>query len=125
MDAQIKIKVPDKFFGYKGRFGDLDNFDRIVEKSIAEWAILNEIHIEPLYSELSFQFRNLNHALLFKLRMGAWEDSIVGFDPVLIPMIRRVMPALIANDIIGAQPMTGSSTLIHKLRARYSNDQTT
>ena len=40
-------------------------------------------------------------------------------NPVLIPLIRRVMPNLIAQDIIGVSPMTGPAAQIFKLRSRY------
>lgn len=40
-----------------------------------------------------------------------------------ISLFRRVMPTIIANDIIGVSPMVGPSALIHTLRARYSNDE--
>lgn len=43
------------------------------------------------------------------------------FDPVLISLIRRAMPNLIAYDIAGVQPMTGPTGLIFALRTRYSN----
>lgn len=38
---------------------------------------------------------------------------------VILPIIRRVYPTIIANDIIGVQPMTGPVGQIHTLRTRY------
>lgn len=43
------------------------------------------------------------------------------FDPILISLVRRAMPNLIAYDICGVQPMTGPTGLIFALRSRYSN----
>ena len=43
------------------------------------------------------------------------------FDPVLISLVRRAMPQLIAYDICGVQPMTGPTGLIFAMRARYNN----
>ena len=43
------------------------------------------------------------------------------FDPVLISLVRRSMPNLIAYDIAGVQPMTGPTGLIFAMRARYSD----
>jgi hypothetical protein len=43
------------------------------------------------------------------------------FDPVLISLVRRAMPNLIAYDICGVQPMTGPTGLIFALRTRYDN----
>ena len=44
-----------------------------------------------------------------------------GFDPILISLIRRSMPNLVAYDICGVQPMTGPTGLIFALRSRYTN----
>jgi hypothetical protein len=58
--------------------------------------------------------------------MGA-SSSVAGdgavdiFDPVLISLVRRAMPNLIAYDICGVQPMTGPTGLIFAMRARYDN----
>jgi hypothetical protein len=59
-------------------------------------------------------------------RMGASsstasDGAIDTFDPVLISLVRRAMPNLIAYDIMGVQPMTGPTGLIFAMRARYSN----
>ena len=43
------------------------------------------------------------------------------YDPVLISLVRRSMPNLIAYDVCGVQPMTGPTGLIFALRARYTN----
>lgn len=43
------------------------------------------------------------------------------FDPVLISLVRRAMPNLMAYDICGVQPMTGPTGLIFAMRARYAN----
>jgi len=51
----------------------------------------------------------------------ASDGNIDIFDPVLISLVRRSMPNLIAYDICGVQPMTGPTGLIFALRARYSN----
>ena len=44
-----------------------------------------------------------------------------GFDPVLISMIRRSMPNLIAFDLMGVQPMSGPSGLIFAMRSNYTS----
>ena len=43
------------------------------------------------------------------------------FDPVLISLVRRAMPNLMAYDICGVQPMTGPTGLIFAMRSRYAN----
>jgi hypothetical protein len=46
---------------------------------------------------------------------------VAGFDPILISLIRRAMPNLVAYDLAGVQPMNGPSGLIFALRSRYNN----
>lgn len=52
---------------------------------------------------------------------NATGAGIANYDPVLISLVRRAMPNLIAYDICGVQPMTGPTGLIFAMRARYSN----
>jgi hypothetical protein len=47
--------------------------------------------------------------------------SVKGYDPVLISLVRRAMPNLIAYDIAGVQPMTGPTGLIFAMRPQYAN----
>ena len=46
---------------------------------------------------------------------------VAGFDPVLISLIRRSMPNLVAYDLAGVQPMNGPTGLIFAMRSRYTN----
>jgi hypothetical protein len=48
-----------------------------------------------------------------------------GFDPVLISLIRRSMPNLVAYDLAGVQPMSGPTGLIFAMRSRYNNQSGT
>ena len=48
---------------------------------------------------------------------------VAGFDPVLISLIRRTMPQLIAYDIAGVQPMTGPTGLIFAMRTNYGAER--
>jgi len=47
--------------------------------------------------------------------------AIKGFDPVLISLVRRAMPNLMAYDVCGVQPMTGPTGLIFAMKSRYAN----
>lgn len=51
----------------------------------------------------------------------AGDGNIDIFDPVLISLVRRAMPNLMAYDVAGVQPMTGPTGLIFALRSRYTN----
>ena len=55
----------------------------------------------------------------------AGTGAIDTFDPVLISLVRRAMPNLIAYDIAGTQPMTGPTGLIFAMRSRYAANATT
>ncbi len=67
----------------------------------------------------------MTSALPVNAMAGSSSDASTGaidtFDPVLISLVRRAMPNLIAYDICGTQPMTGPTGLIFAMRSRYSN----
>jgi len=50
--------------------------------------------------------------------------NIATLNRVILPVIRRVMPTVIANELVGVQPMTGPVGQIHTLRVRYANNLT-
>jgi hypothetical protein len=49
------------------------------------------------------------------------EGSIKGFDPILIGLVRRALPNLMAYDICGVQPMTGPTGLIFAMRSTFAS----
>jgi len=54
------------------------------------------------------------------------SGNVATLNRVILPVIRRVMPTVIANELVGVQPMTGPVGQIHTLRVRYAqslNDQ--
>ena len=53
--------------------------------------------------------------------VNATGTGISNFDPILISLIRRAMPNLIAYDLCGVQPMTGPTGLVFAMRSRYTN----
>ena len=54
---------------------------------------------------------------------GAGASPVAGFDPVLISLIRRSMPNLVAYDLAGVQPMSGPTGLIFAMRSKYKTQQ--
>jgi hypothetical protein len=50
--------------------------------------------------------------------------NVATLNRVILPVIRRVMPTVIANEIVGVQPMTGPVAQIHTLRVRYAESAT-
>jgi len=57
---------------------------------------------------------------------AAAAGPVAGFDPILISLVRRSLPNLIAYDVCGVQPMTGPTGLIFAMRSKYTlaNDTT-
>jgi hypothetical protein len=51
--------------------------------------------------------------------------GVQNFDPILISLVRRALPNLIAYDVAGVQPMTGPTGLIFAMRARYTGQANT
>ena len=56
---------------------------------------------------------------------GSAASPVAGFDPVLISLIRRSMPNLVAYDLAGVQPMNGPTGLIFAMRSRFDNQNGT
>jgi len=56
---------------------------------------------------------------------GADGGTVAGFDPVLISLIRRAMPNLVAYDLAGVQPMSGPTGLIFAMRSKYTGQSGT
>jgi hypothetical protein len=49
------------------------------------------------------------------------NSALQGYDPILISLVRRAMPNVVAYDVAGVQPMTAPTGLIFAMRARYDN----
>ena len=56
---------------------------------------------------------------------GAMSGAVAGFDPVLISLVRRAMPQMIAYDICGVQPMTQPTGLIFAMKSKYTSQDGT
>ncbi len=56
---------------------------------------------------------------------SAAGGPVAGFDPILISLVRRSLPNLIAYDVCGVQPMTGPTGLIFAMRSTYSSQNVT
>jgi hypothetical protein len=56
---------------------------------------------------------------------GAGTGTVSGYDPILISLVRRSMPQLIAYDICGVQPMTQPTGLIFAMKSRYGSQNGT
>ena len=52
---------------------------------------------------------------------GSPNANLAGYDPILISLVRRAMPNLMAYDVCGVQPMTGPTGLIFAMKSKYGN----
>jgi hypothetical protein len=55
------------------------------------------------------------------LASSTQAGNVAALNKVILPVIRRVMPTVIANELVGVQPMTGPVGQIHTLRVRYAD----
>lgn len=77
-------------------------------------------------ASLRVKFRSHRDAVLFKMFFSEYlwtpmSASSSGYDKVILPLIRRVMPNVIAHDICGVSPMTGPVGSIFALRTKYKS----
>ena len=76
-------------------------------------------------STMGVILENTRKALLKESSAGTTTaGNIATLNRVILPVIRRVMPTVIANELVGVQPMTGPVGQIHTLRVRYANNLT-
>jgi len=76
-------------------------------------------------STMSVLLENTKKQLLAESSAGTTTaGNIATLNRVILPVIRRVMPTVIANELVGVQPMTGPVGQIHTLRVRYAQSLT-
>jgi len=74
-------------------------------------------------SSMNVCLENTRRYLAESASSGATSaGNIATLNRVILPVIRRVMPTVIANEIVGVQPMTGPVAQIHTLRVRYADN---
>tara|TARA_Y100000994_G_scaffold28988_1_gene20252 strand:+ start:953 stop:1603 length:651 start_codon:yes stop_codon:yes gene_type:complete len=104
---------------------DYDGLDPIKDSHRrAVTAVLLENQEKELREERSFLSETPNMSTNSGSAAGFSADAtaagpVAGFDPVLISLIRRSMPNLVAYDLAGVQPMNGPTGLIFAMRSRY------
>ena len=76
-------------------------------------------------STMGVLLENTKKQLLAESSAGTTTaGNVATLNRVILPVIRRVMPTVIANELVGVQPMTGPVGQIHTLRVRYANSLT-
>lgn len=92
----------------------------------SRWAEAKDALLEGLNGSrrntMGVILENTRKHLMENATTGATSSSnIATLNRVILPVIRRVMPTVIANEIIGVQPMTGPVAQIHTLRVMYAD----
>ena len=92
----------------------------------SRWAETKEALLEGLQgtkkSVMGATLENTRRYLAETASTGATSaGNVATLNRVILPVIRRVMPTVIANELVGVQPMTGPVGQIHTLRVRYSD----
>jgi len=90
------------------------------------WAETKEALLEGLQGTkravMASTLENTRKYLAESASTGATSaGNVATLNRVILPVIRRVMPTVIANELVGVQPMTGPVGQIHTLRVRYSD----
>ena len=92
----------------------------------SRWAETKEALLEGLQgtkkSVMASTLENTRKYLAENASGGATSaGNVATLNRVILPVIRRVMPTVIANELVGVQPMTGPVGQIHTLRVRYAD----
>jgi len=92
----------------------------------SRWSETKEALLEGLQgtkrSVMAATLENTRKYLAESATAGATSaGNVATLNRVILPVIRRVMPTVIANELVGVQPMTGPVGQIHTLRVRYSD----
>ena len=92
----------------------------------SRWQETKEALLEGLQgtrkSVMAITLENTRRHLAESATAGATSaGNVATLNRVILPVIRRVMPTVIANELVGVQPMTGPVGQIHTLRVRYSD----
>ena len=95
----------------------------------SRWGETKEALLEGLNgskrSTMGVVLENTRKSLMETATAGSTAaGNVATLNRVILPVIRRVMPTVIANEIVGVQPMTGPVAQIHTLRVRYADSVT-
>lgn len=92
----------------------------------SNWGATKEALLEGLQGSrkknMDVVLENTRKQLTESASQGSTQaGNVAVLNKVMLPLIRRVMPTVIANEIMGVQPMTGPVGQIHTLRVRYAD----
>ena len=102
---------------------DLPAIDDVYRKKTT--AVLLENQRKALREQAGFlsegPANSMNGGFAVSAAASTTNSALQGYDPILISLVRRAMPNVVAYDVAGVQPMTAPTGLIFAMRARYDN----
>ena len=90
-----------------------DNIKMLIES--AKYAPLDQSNA----SSMKIMLQNTERELQSLINEGTLSGDIAQFTPILLPLVRRVYPSLIANELLGVQPMALPTGYIYALTNQY------
>jgi hypothetical protein len=111
--------------GHEGAGAIKDNYRKAVTAVLLENTEKQLREERGMLNEASNTVGAIGAAGLSGSALGTQTGGLAGFDPVMISLIRRAMPNLVAYDICGVQPMSGPTGLIFAMKSHYQENGST
>ena len=108
--------------GHEGSGAIKDNYRKAVTAVLLENTEKQLREERGMINEASNTVGAIGANALSGSALGTQTGGLAGFDPVMISLIRRAMPNLVAYDICGVQPMSGPTGLIFAMKSHYQDD---
>jgi hypothetical protein len=124
-NAQALTEKWSPVLGHEGAGTIKDNYRKAVTAVLLENTEKQLREERGMLNEASNTVGAIGAAGLSGSALGTQTGGLAGFDPVMISLIRRAMPNLVAYDICGVQPMSGPTGLIFAMKSHYQENGST
>ena len=124
-NAQALTEKWSPVLGHEGAGAIKDNYRKAVTAVLLENTEKALREERGMINEASNSVGAIGSNALSGSALGTQTGGLAGFDPVMISLIRRAMPNLVAYDICGVQPMSGPTGLIFAMKYHYQENGST
>ena len=124
-NAQALTEKWSPVLGHEGAGAIKDNYRKAVTAVLLENTEKALREERGMINEASNSVGAIGSNALSGGALGTQTGGLAGFDPVMISLIRRAMPNLVAYDICGVQPMSGPTGLIFAMKYHYQENGST
>ena len=121
-NAQALTEKWAPVLGHEGAGSIKDNYRKAVTAVLLENTEKQLREERGMINEASNTVGAISGDALSGSGLTTKTGGLAGFDPVMISLIRRAMPNLVAYDICGVQPMSGPTGLIFAMKSHYQDD---